>query len=447
MKKFMAGAAAVLAAATLLASCGNGQANKKSGLEVTSGGKVLNIYCWNEEFQSRVKDFYPGYTDNGDGTGKIGDVVVKWVITPNANNAYQNRLDSDLRLQEKADADSRIDIFLVEADYALKYTDTAFAADIKGQIGLTDADLSKQYKYTKDIVTDSKGVLKGVSWQACPSGLIYRRSIAKDIFGTDDPATVQEKVSDWNKFAEVAALAKSKGYYAVSGYDDTFRVFSDNVKTPWVQGNKIVVDEAYKTWIAQTKDFTDNGYNNRTSLWDDEWNKNMMLNSKVFSYFGPGWLIDFCMAADNPDSAAYNGDWAVCKGPQGFSWGGTWICAAAGTDNADLIKDIMLKLTCDTSIMTKLAKETGDFANNEDAMTTLASSDYKSAVLGGQNHFNFFLDSAKSIDKSNISKYDQGMAEKIQAAMKDYYEGKVDLDTAWDNFYTSVTELYPALTK
>lgn len=39
-------------------------------------GSVLNIYCWNEEFKSRVTDHYPGYTDNGDGTGAIGDVKV-----------------------------------------------------------------------------------------------------------------------------------------------------------------------------------------------------------------------------------------------------------------------------------------------------------------------------------------------------------------------------------
>ncbi|MBR3347179.1 MAG: hypothetical protein IKG37_08885, partial [Solobacterium sp.] len=24
-------------------------------------GKVLNIYCWNEEFKSRLEDHYPGY--------------------------------------------------------------------------------------------------------------------------------------------------------------------------------------------------------------------------------------------------------------------------------------------------------------------------------------------------------------------------------------------------
>ncbi len=26
-------------------------------------GKVLNIYCWNEEFKSRLEDHYPGYEE------------------------------------------------------------------------------------------------------------------------------------------------------------------------------------------------------------------------------------------------------------------------------------------------------------------------------------------------------------------------------------------------
>lgn len=42
----------------------------------TDGGKVLNIYCWNTEFEERMTDYYPGYKDHGDGTGSIGDVKV-----------------------------------------------------------------------------------------------------------------------------------------------------------------------------------------------------------------------------------------------------------------------------------------------------------------------------------------------------------------------------------
>lgn len=129
-------------------------------------GKVLNIYCWNEEFKSRLTDHYPGYEEVDATSGKIGDVTVKWNITPNDDNAYQNNLDATLLKQESAAADDKIDLFLVEADYALKYVDTDYTMPV-ADLGITDADLANQYQYTKDIVTDSNGVLKGVSWQGC----------------------------------------------------------------------------------------------------------------------------------------------------------------------------------------------------------------------------------------------------------------------------------------
>jgi hypothetical protein len=173
----------------------------------------------------------------------------------------------------------------------------------------------------------------------------------------------------------------------------------------------------------------------------------MMKNGNVFAYFGPGWLIDFCMAKDDPASAANAGDWGFCEGPQGFSWGGTWICAANGTDNIELIKDIMKTLTCDQANMTTLAKETGDFANNVPAMTALANDKtFHNSVLGGQNPYALLLKNAQSINKNTISKYDQGMSENIQAAMKDYFEGTYSYDEAIEAFKTAVGEKYPNLT-
>jgi cellobiose transport system substrate-binding protein len=444
MKKYVMAGVAVLAAACLFTSCSK---NAKKASAVTDGGKVFNIYCWNEEFQTRFNDYFASKVP--------ADVKINWVITPNQDNAYQNKLDEVLKAQETAAADDKVDLFLVEADYALKYVDTAYTVDVKGDLGLTDADLSQQYKYTKDIMTDSKGVLKGVSWQACPGGFIYRRSIAKDVLGTDDPDQVGAALSDWTKFDAIAAQAKAKGYFMVSGFDDDFRVFSDNMTSSWVVDGKINIDPSIKAWIAQTKTYTDNGYNNKANLWSPESFKGAAKDGKVFGYFGPAWFLDFCLApatlADpNGEKKVGNGsygDWAFCKGPQGFSWGGTWICGAAGSDNKTLLHDIMYSMTCDKDTMIAIAKGAGDFTNNEAAMTEVANSDYQNPFLGGQNHMKFFLDSAKSIDKSHMSAYDQGMTESIQTAMADYYNGKVDEDTAWNNFYTSVAEKYPNLTK
>ena len=93
-------------------------------------GKVLNVYCWNDEFQRRVKAHYPGYEEVDATHGKIGDVEVVWNITPNADNAYQNNLDQALLNQESASADDKVDLFLVEADYALKYVDSDYTMPV-----------------------------------------------------------------------------------------------------------------------------------------------------------------------------------------------------------------------------------------------------------------------------------------------------------------------------
>ncbi|MDC7124423.1 MAG: carbohydrate ABC transporter substrate-binding protein [Spirochaetales bacterium] len=449
MKKVLiVGLSLFLVVAGVFANGSQESATTEQGAEVTQGS-VLNIYCWNEEFQVRFNKYFAekGLVPDG--------VTVNWIVTPNEGNAYQNKLDEALLQQENAAANDKVDIFLVEADYALKYVDTPYTLDVNNVIGLTDADLSKQYQYTKDIMTDSNGVLKGVSWQACPGGFIYRRSIVKDVLGTDDPEAVQAALSDWDKFDAVAADAKAKGYFMLSGYDDAFRVFSDNMTSPWVEGNKINIDPSIERWIDQTKLYTDSAYNNKANLWSAESYQGATKDGTVLGYFGPAWFIDYCLAPatlDDPDApqelgnGSY-GDWAFCKGPQGFSWGGTWICGAEGSDNIELIKQVMLTLTCDVDTLVGIVNDYNDFTNNVEAMTQIANSDYSSAFLGGQNHISAFLDSATSIDRSNMSPYDQGMTEKLQTAFSDYFNGTITKDEAWDNFYTSVLELYPNLTR
>lgn len=406
-------------------------------------GKVLNIYCWNEEFQGRVKEFYPGYVDNEDGTGKIGDVTVNWVITPSEGNAYQNKLDESLLAQESAAADEKIDLFLVEADYALKYVNTDYAMNLT-DIGLTEADMADQYQYTKTIVTDSNGNIKGTSWQATPGLFAYRRSIAKEVLGTDDPTEVQAKLADWDKFNAVAAEASAKGYKMLSGYDDSYRTFSNNVSGPWVQDGKIVVDENLMNWVDQTKDFTDKGYNNKTALWSDGWIADQGPKGKVFGYFYSTWGINFTLKENAGDEGF--GDWAVCAGPQVYYWGGTWLCAAAGTDNPNLVKDIMYQLTCNPEIMKKITVVKQDYTNNQAAMNEIATGDFKSDFLGGQNHIALFVEAAPKIDMSNISAYDQGLNEEFQGAFKDYFDGNCTKEQALENFYDKAETKYPELT-
>ena len=415
-----------------MAGCGGGsEGGSEGGGEASEGGKVLNIWCWNDEFQSRFNDYYPEVKEVAEdkSTTTLNDgTTVKWTINPNENNNYQDKLDEALLKQADAAADDKIDIFLVEADYALKYVDADVTMDVK-ELGLTDDDMAQQYQYTKDIVTDSNGAQKGTTWQATPGLFAYRRSIAKDVLGTDDPEQVQEALSDWAKFDEVAAKASEKGYKMLSGYDDAYRTFSNNVAAPWVDGDTVKVDENIVKWIDQ---------------------------GKVFGFFYSTWGINFTLLGNSLETPVDQGgkeevgngiygDYAVCYGPQPYYWGGTWICAAAGTDNADIVKDVMLKLTCDKEIMKKITEDTQDYTNNQEAMQEIADSDFASDFLGGQNHIALFVEAAKKIDMSNAGPYDQGLNESIQTAFRDYFDGNVDFDKAKANFEKAAQEKYPEL--
>jgi len=410
-------------------------------------GKVLNIACWNDEFKNRFTDYFVS-------KGLLpADVQINWIKVANENGVYQNMLDELLIKQNDMPQDQKLDLFLVEADYALKYVDTPYTLDVIKDIGLTEEDLSNQYQYTKDIMTTKDGSLKGVSWQACPGGFIYRRTIAKEVLGEDDPKIVQQALRTWERFDDTAEKVKEKGYFMLSGYDDAFRVFSGNISEPLVKDNVINISPSIQRWINQTKKYTEKGYNNKANLWSDESKRGAGPDGKVFGYFGPAWFIDYCLcdaslqypnAPKEKGNGTY-GDWAFCKGPKAFSWGGTWICAANGTDNIKLIHDIMYTLTCKQDVMETIAKETGDFTNNENAMKKIADSDYHNAFLGGQNHIQLFLENALMIRKDCLSPYDQGISEKLQLCFVPYFEGYINEEQAWQYFYKEIETLYPQL--
>lgn len=428
------------------------------GSDVAEEGSVLNIYCWNDEFAGRMANFMPGYTaddkDNPSNGGVMDDGTrVNFLVTPSDDNAYQNKLDAVLPNNESAAADDKADMFLIEADYALKYVNADVSMDVK-DLGITDEDMADMYQYTKDIVTSSDGAIKAVSWQATPGLFAYRRSIAKEVLGSDDPETVQEAVKDWDTFDATAEKMKAAGYYMLAGYDDAYRPFSNTVAKGWVVDGTVNVDDNLKTWVEQTKEYTDKGYNNKASLWSSEWAAEQGPSGKTFGFFYSTWGINFTLmgnslADQDAEEAVGNGifgDYAVCEGPAAYYWGGSWICGATGTDNPTLVHDIMYSMTCDPAIAKEITLETQDYTNNAPAMEEIANSDFASDFLGGQNHIALFTEAAKKIDMSNAGPYDQGCNEEFQGAMKDYFDGTVaDYDTALANFYQAIQTKYPEL--
>ena len=406
---------------------------------------TLRIYCWNTEFKLR---FDAAYAKGGkyqvetasykDEKGKelteikkIDGKDIEWVQVENEGGAYQKALDEALKGQK--DSDNKVDMFLIEADYALKYTDSK-DTDYSGlvalspqDIGITDDDTKNMFEYTKDAVRDPiSGDVKALSWQATPGLLYYDVAMAKEVLGTDEPDKVQEFVKDWDAFKDTAKKMKDKGYMMLSSFADTFRVFGANMTAPWVTDKKLNLDPQMEAWIKQTKEFTDNGWNNKTDQWTDAWNSDMKKGSKVFCFFMPSWGVDNCLYKQGGDDA--KGKWKATVGPAGWFWGGSWICGAVDSDNQDIVADIMKTMTCNTDVAKFLIDSVGEMVNNKEAVAQ-AKDSYKNEFLGGQNHIALMADSADKISlKGKISAYDQTCVEKLQGDMAEYFKGTASYD-------------------
>ena len=414
-----------------LAAC-----NSSNNTSSEEEGKVLNIYAWNEEFKGFFDAYYADKIPEG--------VTVNWIINPSDGGVYQDKLDEALLNQENAAADEKIDLFLAEADYILKYVNSDYTQDIT-KMGVTD--FSNTYAYTVQACTSTEGVIKGVSFQCCPSALIYRRSIAEDVLGTSDPDEVQALLSDWDKFNAVAAEAAAKGYYMTASDAETYRVFSNNVTSPWVdENNNLNIDSSIQAWMDQAKTYSDNGYTINTGIWDDAKNVQMFADGKTMCFFGPAWYFNFCMGnAQDPDKGC-SGDWAICQGPQAHFWGGTWLLAASGTDNPTLVADIMNTFINDEEVCSKLVSEQSQFSNNQAVNQKFAEDpDYGNAFLGGQNDTAVFVELAKNIKFENQTIYDQLLNEGLQQYWREYCQGTVTEEEALANFYKYINEKYPEI--
>ena len=420
------------AAATEASKAPETQADTQAPAPESSEGKVFNIYAWNEEF----KGFFEKYYTVPEG------VTVNWIITPSDNGAYQEKLDQTLLNQENAADDDKVDLFLAEADYIQKYTDSAFTQDVT-QLGVTD--FSNTYAYTVQCASDASGVVKGVSFQCCPAALIYRRSIAQDVLGTDDPVEVQKALSDWDKFNDVAAQAKAKGYMMTASESATYRVFSNNADEPWVDAdNNLQIPEAMKTWMAQAKDFTDKGYTQTCDIWSDECTAQMFKDGKTMCYFGPAWYYNFSMGNAQDAEKGCFGDWAICEGPQAHFWGGTWLLAPVGTDNPTMVADIMNTFINDEEVCTNLVKNEMQFSNNQKVNQACAA-EGGNEFLGGQNDTAVFVELAKNIKFENKTIYDQLLTEGLQGYWREYCDGEVTEDQAMANYYKYINEKYPEI--
>ena len=422
-------------------------------------GKTLNIYCWNSEFAYHMAEYLPNYTVSNSSDplagGMLGDIKVVFHQVNTDNNNYRNTLDQKLKTNESAGQDA-IDIYLVEPDYAGAYVNHSSSTPI-GRIGITDDELSKQYPYAIDMMTDIYDAIKGISYNNCPGAMIYNRKIAKEVFGTDDPNVIQQKVSSIDAFKSTAVELKRHGYKTLASYDEMYKLYADTTESLWVDNSQgkclMTVDPNLKAWADDMRYFADNGMisttnnGNPAEQWSDAWSEGFFPDKNVFCYFGPSWYIKYCMYSDMENSIAANGGWASCAGPKPFYWGGTCIIAATGTDNPNAIAYIMREFTLDNDVVNNLIANESTIPNNIDIVGSYTSS---SSIgydeFGGQNPIGDYHRNALKMRLSYSTLYDYDCFYNFKYCMYSYIAGASTYDEALISYFKESASKHPELT-
>lgn len=446
------------------AEAASGETAVSEPAPVATSKTVLNVWSFTNEINTMAVA-YECVNPNVD---------VVYTMIPMTNGEYQTKLLASLGTRDAPD------VIALEASFVKEYVESDFLADLG--VLLPEAEAAQTYPFVVEVGSHD-GVTKAFSYQATPGALFYRRSLALEYFGTDEPSEIQALLSDMEKFTEAAAIIKEKSdgnTYMVASNGDFQNPYFANRSQPWIVDGALVVDPMVNEYVRIAKLFRDQGYEAQAAQWQEGWFAGMSDTlvdaagnpKKIFSYFLPTWGLPYVLAPNAvaaDGSSDTSGDWAVIEGPLPYQWGGTWVGVIDGTSKMDIATDFVRFVALDQENLTNWAtgvytneylkgcdpnvpgdqqQSPGDFVSSQVVVEKIIPSfddSAMSAFLGGQNSYAGFAAAAPSVNAELMT----GSDDAIQRALGDpvalYLNGEIDEDALWSSWKSNLRIEFPDL--
>lgn len=368
------------------------------------------------------------------------NVTVNYVVTPTDNNAYQTKLAAALTSGAGAP-----DVFLSEIGFLKSEVDTPYVENLS-DAPYNAEELVKGHMadYAVDLGRNSSdNTIRALTWQATPGGIFYRRSLAKQYFGTDDPEQVSEMMNSFDKIIDMGATLNSKSGGKVkmlSTYKDLFNIANGSKSQPWVADDKLVIDQKLLDYADVAKKARDSKIDLNADSWSSPWSASM-VDDTVFAYVLPSWGIGVI----NSFAPKTEGDWGLAQAPVPYFNGGTWASIYGGSQNKELAWLFVKYITTDPDFLTYHCKTYSDYVNNLDVDEQFANSDDgNSAFCGGQNIFKTYNELLPKISGGKlVTKYDTSLNSAFQTDLDLYVNNKCSKDEFIQKFRQDVQAAFP----
>ncbi|MDO4321954.1 MAG: ABC transporter substrate-binding protein [Lachnospiraceae bacterium] len=408
---------------------------------------------------------------------KAEDSLVIWTLT-NDLIQFAERYEEetgvkcDVEVTQPADYPTKVqaavlagevepDIIVGEPKMLDSYYEAGLLADLD-ELGASEYD-GQIVDYVWEKGKDMDGVQRAISWQITPAGIYYRRDIAQEVFGTDDPAEIGQKFADYPTILETAETLKQAGY-KIFASDGEMNVFSN--KEAWVVDDTLNVSQARLDYMDLCVQLFQGGYtayatqwtapwyqamsgeipvyDKDTNLWDDaereKAEENATETTQVFAYGLPAWGV--LTMRDNYKET--EGKWGICSGPSDGFDGGTYIGINTNSKKKELAWDFVKYCTLnDDTLNWWIDASKGDTVSKLSVIE--AHKDDENATYGGEKLYQFWLEQAEKIDLSIVTPYDQAIGDAWGEAITKVKTELMDKEEAISEFYDEIEATYPEI--
>lgn len=268
---------------------------------------TINVWDWDEAFlEEMIPEFNKVYPS----------IKVEYTIV-NPND-YLQKLQSGI-----ASGSDVPDVILGETAYRGQLFDLGVLDNLEQ--APYDFKREELLDYLIPLLSNAEGEIVGVDQQITPAGFAYRRDLAEEYLGTDDPTELEDLLSDWDKFIEKGIETKEKSGGNVTmlpGVGDAFLALRGQSAIEYIVGDEIDLTKRLQSPLQKLFEMRDAGILGKHEMWTPSWSASMATGENIFypmAPWGPKWHI----SANDPDGS---GRWGLVKAPGGsFTRGGTSI--------------------------------------------------------------------------------------------------------------------------
>ncbi len=442
---------ALFMAAAMACSAGTAVSAEEAGVDLS--GQELTVWTLSNDLIDFAKKF-------DEATGCTTEVVV---IEP-AN--YPTKVQTAL-----LGGETEPDVIVGEPKMLPDFMDAGFFEDLNQEPYNAQQYADQIVDYVWEKGQDADGIQRAISYQITPAGIYYRRDIAQEVFGTEDPVEIGKLFKDYSTILETAHTLKDAGYRIFSS-DGEMSVFSGD--EAWVVDGKLNLAQSRLDYMDLCVELYQQDLTAYASQWSTPWYQAMagevpiltadiqsaaddsvnvwdaeefaaategMDTTEVFAFGLPSWGV--LTMRDNVGETS--GKWGVCSGPAyGFD-GGTYMGISAASERKDTAWEFIKFCTLNEETANWwLEYSQGDTVSLKSVLDE--HKDDENEIYGGQKLYAFWLEQAEGIDLSKVTRYDTGIGDAWGTAISNVKTGMMDKEEAINGFYDVIQSTYPEIT-